>query len=91
MLFVGGSGSIAHMHYDIDLSHIFHTQFLGKKRVLLFKNDQSPLIYRMPGTVESAASFVDWHNGVDEAPLPGAQVCTSLRCCIRSWRYFIYA
>jgi hypothetical protein len=71
MMFVGGAGSIAHMHYDIDMSHIFHTQFIGKKRVLLVQNDQSPLIYRMPGTVESAASFVDWHEGVDEQRFPG--------------------
>ncbi len=70
MLFVGGSGSIAHMHYDIDLSHIFHTQFIGRKRVLLLPNDQSPLIYRMPLTVESAASFVDWDKGVDETRFP---------------------
>ena len=55
MLFVGGEGSIAHMHYDIDLSHIFHTQFLGKKLVLLLDNSQSPLIYRMPGTVETVS------------------------------------
>ncbi len=66
MLFVGGAGSIAHMHYDIDLSHIFHTQFMGRKRVLLMPNSQSPLIYRMPLTVESAASFVNWEYGVDE-------------------------
>lgn len=70
MLFVGGAGSIAHMHYDIDLSHIFHTQFIGRKRVLLMPNSQSPLLYRMPLTVESAASFVDWHKGVDEEKFP---------------------
>lgn len=70
MLFVGGAGSIAHMHYDIDLSHIFHTQFIGRKRVLLFANDQSPLIYKMPLTVESAASFVEWQDGVDEEKFP---------------------
>lgn len=71
MMFVGGAGSIAHMHYDIDLSHIFHTQFIGRKRVLLLSNDQSPLIYRMPLTVESAASFVNWENGVDDEKFPG--------------------
>ncbi len=70
MLFVGGAGSIAHMHYDIDLSHIFHTQFMGRKRVLLLPNSQSPLIYRMPLTVESAASFVNWEQGVDEERFP---------------------
>ncbi len=70
MLFVGGAGSIAHTHYDIDMSHIFHTQFLGRKLVLLFKNDQSRLIYRMPGTVESAASFVNWQTELDEDKFP---------------------
>lgn len=71
MLFVGGEGSIAHMHYDLDVSHIFHTQFIGRKRVLLLDNNQSPLIYKMPLTVESAASFVNWQNGLDEAHFPG--------------------
>jgi hypothetical protein len=70
MLFVGGAGSIAHMHYDIDLSHIMHTQFVGRKRVLLLENNQSPLIYKMPLTVESAASFVHWENGLDEKNFP---------------------
>ncbi|MCL6524264.1 MAG: cupin-like domain-containing protein [Thermoflavifilum sp.] len=70
MLFVGGAGSVAHMHYDIDYSHIFHTQFVGRKRVLLLENKQSPLIYRMPLTVESAASFVNWHIQLDEENFP---------------------
>lgn len=71
MLFVGGVGSIAHMHYDIDLSHIFHTQFIGRKRVLLLHNSQSELIYKMPSTVESAASFVNWHEQLDTERFPG--------------------
>lgn len=66
MLFVGGAGSIAHMHYDIDLSHIMHTQFIGRKRVLLLDNQQSTLIYRMPLTVESAASFENWPERLNE-------------------------
>ncbi|XZF15452.1 cupin-like domain-containing protein [Chitinophagaceae bacterium MMS25-I14] len=81
MLFVGGAGSIAHMHYDIDLSHIFHTQFIGRKRILLLANDQSPLIYRMPSTVESAASFVDWHEHLDTEKFPAldyAQAYTTI-------------
>ncbi len=70
MLFVGGAGSVAHMHYDIDLSHIFHTQFIGRKRVLLLENNQSPLIYRMPFTVESAANFVNWSERLDQDQFP---------------------
>lgn len=70
MLFVGGAGSIAHMHYDIDLAHIFHTQFIGRKRILLLENNQARYIYRMPGTVESAASFVNWQEGLDLEHFP---------------------
>ena len=36
MFFTGGQGSITHMHFDIDLSHIFHTQFIGKKTGIAF-------------------------------------------------------
>jgi hypothetical protein len=70
MLFVGGAGSVAHMHYDIDLAHIFHTQFIGRKRILLLENNQGKYIYRMPGTVESAASFVNWQDGLDMEHFP---------------------
>lgn len=73
MLFIGGAGSVAHMHYDIDLSHIFHTQFIGRKRVLLLDNNQSDFIYRMPMTVESAANFVNWAERLDEANYPALQ------------------
>lgn len=73
MLFVGGAGSVAHMHYDIDLSHIFHTQFIGRKRVLLLENKQSPYIYRMPFTVESAANFANWHKALDTREFPALE------------------
>ncbi|MEO5996485.1 MAG: cupin-like domain-containing protein [Chitinophagaceae bacterium] len=57
MLFTGGSGSITHMHFDIDLSHIMHTQFLGRKRVLLFPHQEQHKIYRKPWEVMSFANF----------------------------------
>jgi Cupin-like domain len=77
MLFVGGAGSIAHMHYDLDLSHIFHTQFIGRKRVLLLHNDQSPFIYPMPATVESAASFANWEQHLDTEKFPALQYASA--------------
>jgi hypothetical protein len=73
MLFVGGAGSVAHMHYDIDMPHIFHTQFIGRKRVLLLDNKQSPFLYRMPATVESAANFVNWHEKLDTNNFPALE------------------
>ncbi len=65
MLFVGGATSITHMHFDIDLSHILHTQFMGKKRVLLFPNEEQHKLYRKPFEVLSLADFSHYyqHNG----------------------------
>jgi hypothetical protein len=57
MLFVGGRGSVTHMHFDIDLSHIFHTQFLGRKRVLLFPFEEQHKLYRKPWEVLSFVNF----------------------------------
>src|SRR5687767_5622186 len=57
MLFTGGAGSITHMHFDIDLSHILHTQFVGRKRVLMFPFKEQYKIYRKPYEVLSLADF----------------------------------
>src|SRR5882757_8403520 len=37
-MFFGGSNSVTFLHYDIDLPHIFHTHFGGRKHVILFEN-----------------------------------------------------
>ena len=62
MLFVGGAGSITHMHFDIDLSHILHTQFLGRKRVLLFPHTEQYKLYRKPFEVLSIADFSNYYD-----------------------------
>jgi hypothetical protein len=62
MLFVGGAGSITHMHFDIDLSHILHTQFMGRKRVLLFPYEQQRRLYRKPFEVLSLADFSRYYQ-----------------------------
>lgn len=63
MLFVGGETSITHMHFDIDLSHILHTQFMGRKRVLLFPNEEQYKLYRKPFEVLSLVDFSNYHEG----------------------------
>ncbi len=60
MLFVGGQGSITHLHFDIDLSHILHTQFVGRKRVLLFPFTEQHKLYRKPFEVLSLADFSNY-------------------------------
>ena len=57
MLFVGGKGSVTHMHFDIDLSHIMHSQFGGRKRVLLFPFEEQHKLYRKPWEVLSFVNF----------------------------------
>lgn len=62
MLFVGGQTSITHMHFDIDLSHILHTQFVGKKRILLFPFEQQHKLYRKPFEVLSMVDFSNYYD-----------------------------
>jgi hypothetical protein len=61
MLFTGGQGSITHMHFDIDMSHILHTQFGGKKRVLMFPYTEQHKLYRKPWEVLSMADFSNYY------------------------------
>ena len=62
MLFTGGQGSITHMHFDIDLSHILHTQFVGRKKVLLFPHAEQHKLYRKPFEVLSMADFSNYYD-----------------------------
>ncbi len=62
MLFTGGETSITHMHFDIDTSHILHTQFIGRKRVLLFPYEEQHKLYRKPFEVLSLADFSNYYD-----------------------------
>jgi len=62
MLFVGGATSITHMHFDMDLSHILHTQFAGRKKVLLFPFGEQHKLYRKPFEVLSLADFSNYDS-----------------------------
>ena len=61
MLFTGGKSSITHMHFDIDLSHILHTQFMGRKKVLLFPYEEQYKLYRKPFEVLSLVDFSNYY------------------------------
>jgi hypothetical protein len=73
MLFVGGEGSITHMHFDIDMSHILHTQFSGKKRVLLFPHEEQHKLYRKPWEVLSIANYAGYKQGFDYENFPAVK------------------
>lgn len=73
MLFVGGKGSITHIHFDIDMSHILHTQFAGRKRVLLFPHEEQYHLYRKPWEVLSMANFANYHESFDYDSFPAVK------------------
>lgn len=73
MLFTGGQGSVTHLHFDIDMSHILHTQFAGKKRVLLFPHEEQHKLYRKPWEVLSLANFADYNNKFDYENFPAVK------------------
>lgn len=73
MLFTGGEGSITHMHFDIDMSNILHTQFAGKKRVLLFPFEEQHKLYRKPWEVLSLANFANYSEGFDYKNFPAVK------------------
>ena len=74
MLFVGGQGSITHMHFDIDMSHILHTQFMGKKRVLLFPHEEQYKLYRKPWEVLSMANYANYREAFDYEKFPATKL-----------------
>jgi hypothetical protein len=47
-MFFGGQGSVTFLHYDIDMAHIFHTHFTGRKHVILFENKWKERLYQIP-------------------------------------------
>ncbi len=47
-MFFGGAGSVTFLHYDIDLAHIFHTHFIGRKHVILFDYKWKKRLYGLP-------------------------------------------
>lgn len=56
-LFFGGEGSSTRNHFDIDMSHVFLTQYKGIKKIWLFPLDQSDLMYKLPYNFHGIANL----------------------------------
>ncbi|MBB6329423.1 hypothetical protein HNP24_000373 [Chryseobacterium sediminis] len=56
-MFFGGEGSVTRNHIDIDMSHVFITQFQGIKRIWLFPWEQSDIMYKLPYNFHSLAQI----------------------------------
>ncbi|MEO6189559.1 MAG: cupin-like domain-containing protein [Saprospiraceae bacterium] len=58
-MFFGGKGSYTKIHYDIDCSNVFLTQFLNRKKILLFAPNQSKHLHHLPFTVSCEVDLID--------------------------------
>lgn len=47
-MFFGGKGSVTFLHFDIDMAHIFHSHFGGRKHILLFEYKWKERLYQIP-------------------------------------------
>ncbi len=56
-MFFGGKGSITFLHYDIDMAHIFHTHFNGRKHILLFDYKWKERLYQIPYATYALEDF----------------------------------
>jgi hypothetical protein len=56
-MFFGGSNSVTFLHYDIDLGHIFHTHFSGRKHVILFDNKWKERLYCIPNATYALEDY----------------------------------
>jgi ribosomal protein L16 Arg81 hydroxylase len=75
-LFFGAAGSDVRLHYDIDLSNVFITQFHGTKRFTLFDQSQTKYLYKFPFTTHSA---VDMAN-IDFEKYPALKLAQGYTC-----------
>ena len=58
-MFFGCKDSVTQMHFDIDMSHVFHTAIFGRKTITLFPFEQGKNLHRYPFTCRS---YVDIHQ-----------------------------
>ncbi|PKB17136.1 cupin-like domain-containing protein [Flavobacterium sp. 5] len=56
-MFFGGSKAITFLHYDIDLPHLFHTHFGGRKHIILFDNKWKKRLYCVPNTTYALEDY----------------------------------
>ncbi len=75
-MFFGCAGSEVRLHYDIDLSNVFITQFGGTKRVTLFDQSQTKYLYKLPFTTHSAADI----SNIDYEKYPALKYAHGYRC-----------
>lgn len=56
-MFFGGSNSVTFLHYDIDMPHLFHTHFGGRKQVILFDYKWKRRLYCIPNATYALEDY----------------------------------
>lgn len=59
LMFFGCKSSVTPMHYDLDMKHVFHTTIYGRKRIVLFPNEESKNLYQHPFNTRSYVNVDD--------------------------------
>ncbi|MFD0792652.1 cupin-like domain-containing protein [Mucilaginibacter litoreus] len=76
-MFFGGSNSVTFLHYDIDLPHIFHTHFGGRKHVILFENKWKRRLYCLPNATYALEDYDVLNPDIKKYPalagIPGTE------------------
>lgn len=95
-MFFGCKGSVTQMHFDIDMSHVFHTPLYGKKTVYLFPYEQEKNLHRYPFTCRS---YIDIQQP-DFKQFPGLKNIQGYKVNLKPgetlyipsgyWHHFIY-
>ena len=95
-MFFGCKGSITQMHFDIDMSHVFHTVIRGKRTIYLFPFNESKNLHRYPFTCRS---YVDVENP-DYERFPGLKSANGYKVQLEAgdmlyipsgyWHHFVY-
>jgi hypothetical protein len=79
LLFFGGEGASVRYHYDIDMSHVFLSQFEGEKKIYLFPNNQSVFLYKLPFNFHG---LVDLRNP-DYEKYPALKLLKGWECTLK--------
>lgn len=95
-MFFGCKGSVTQLHFDIDMSHVFHTAMYGKKTVYLFPYGQGKNLHRYPFTCRS---YVDIEKP-DMEQFPGLKLVQGYKVLLEQgdtlyipsgyWHHFVY-
>lgn len=67
-LFFGARDARVFLHYDIDMSHVFHTHFGGRKKVILYPPGDFVAVYKIPFSVRSFMDNDPEHIDLDRFP-----------------------